>query len=480
MVWPRRFRSLLPLLIGGAVACVLIGRTPARGQSGARSMHAISTGGGASAVAPPTAALYTNPAHLGVGPQDAVVELRIVDVRSYAGGDLFQFQHYEATLASGRSLMPSQVNRQLDSWFGDQQRSGAAYASFVPITVTYRPQDAPWALGGSLRFRGVSETSVNRGFLDLLLRGTGSERTVPVDGRYTAFSSVDLTGAFSYTFDTLPLTVGIAPRLILGTGFSDGTLDSEVTVGEEAVVHTFDYTARAAGSVSTEVYDAFNAFESNFFPDDGYFGRGVNGVGMGFDLGASYEVQPGLYVSASVTDVGTIQWSGDAQTVTPEQNEFRFEGLELNLQRLRNEFDGDVLDYAEHQVDSLARAAYQDVQRDRSGFSSGLPAALNVDGTWDRGRYTLNGGATVGLNSEAGAVSPSPAVYAGGEVRLGLVPLRAGLRFGGNHALTLAGGLGLYISHYRFDIGASVTPSTSALGAGARYAIGLSLATVRF
>lgn len=480
MVWRRRIRSLVRFLVVCGFASVLVGGTAAWGQSGARSLHAVSTGGGASALAPPTTALYTNPAHLGVGERDAAIEVRLLDGRSYAGGDLLQFQRYDEMLASGRSLTPSQVDRQLDAWFGDQQRSGAAYASFVPITVTYRPLDTPWALGGSLRFRGVSETSVNRGFLDLILRGTGSERTVPLNGRYTTFSSVALTGAFSYTFDTRPLSVGVAPRLILGTGFADATLDSEVTVTEEAVTHTFDYTARAAGPVSREIYDTFNAFESTFVPEGASFGHEVSGVGVGVDVGATYEVQPGLYVSASVTDVGTIQWSGDAQTVTPEHNEFRFEGLELDLQRLRNEFDGSILDYAEHQVDSLAQAAYRDVKRDRSGFSSGLPTALHVNGTWDRGRYTLNGGATVGLNSEAGAVSPSPAVYAGGEVRVGMVPLRAGLRFGGPQAVTLAGGLGLHVSRYRFDVGASVTPSTSTLGSGARYAIGLSLATVQF
>lgn len=480
MIWRRHVRSIIGVLVSVGLVCVLFGGTAAWAQSGVRSLHAIATGGGASALSSPTTALYTNPAHLAVGEKDAAIEVRFFDVRSYAGGDLFQFERYNETLASGKSLTRAQLDSQLDSWFEGEQRTGAAYAAFVPIAITYRPLDARWAVGGGLRFRGVSETSVNRGVLDLLLRGTGTERTIPVNGRYTAFSAVDVTGAFSYAFKSIPLSVGVSPRLIVGTDFGDGTLDSTVEVTEEALTHTFDYTARAAGPISTEVYDAFNAFEGPFLPEDARVGSGVSGFGVGVDLGATYEVQPGLFVSMSVTDLGVIQWSDEAQTVTPANNEFRFEGLEFNLQRLENEFDGNVLDYAEHQVDSLARAAYQDVERDRSGFSSSLPTAVHVNGTWRQGRYTLNGGATVGLNSEAGAVSPSPAAYAGGEVRFGPVPLRAGVRVGGPQAVTFSGGLGLHLSGYQFELGASVTPSTSLLGKGARYAVGISLATVRF
>lgn len=457
----------------------LVGGT-AHAQSGARSLHAISTGGGASAVAPPTTALYTNPAHLAVGERDATVELRLLDVRTYAGGGLFQFDHYNQTLASGRSLSRAQVDRQLDAWFGDRPRRGATYTAFVPVAFAYRPRGAQWAIGGGVRVRGVSETSVSRGLVDLVLRGTGTNRTLPVNGRYTAFSSVDVTGAFSYTFSSISLSVGIAPRIIFGSGFADGTLRSTVEIEKEAVTHTFDYTARAAGPISAEVYDTFNVFGATFLADGATYEADVNGLGGGVDLGVTYEARPGLFLSMSVTDLGAVQWSGSPQTVTPVNNEFRFEGVELSLERLENEFDGAVFDYFEHQVDSLAQAAYRDVDRDRSTFSTRLPTAVHVNGTWTQGRYTLNGGATLGLRDEAGAISSSPAAYGGGEVRLGPVPLRVGVRVGGDNAVTVAGGIGLHVGGYRFDVGASVTPSTSTLGAGARYALGMSVATVRF
>jgi hypothetical protein len=185
-------------------------------------------------------------------------------------------------------------------------------------------------------------------------------------------------------------------------------------------------------------------------------------------------------MSASLTDLGRLRWKKDAQTTTPSNHEFRFEGIELNLDRLQNEFNGDVGNYVQHQVDSLARAAYEDVERDRSSFTTRLPTALHVNGTWARDVFTLNGGATFGLNDKAGAVSAEPVVHLGGELRLGPFPLRAGVRLGGPQAVTLAGGFGVDAGSYRFDLGVSVTPSTSTLGHGGRYAVGLSLATVRF
>jgi hypothetical protein len=182
----------------------------------------------------------------------------------------------------------------------------------------------------------------------------------------------------------------------------------------------------------------------------------------------------------SVTDLGAIQWSQDAQTTIPTNNEFRFEGIELDLDRLENEFDGDVGRYVRDQVDSLAQAAYQDVKRNRSSFAAGLPTALHLNSTWRTGSLTLNGGATVGLNSKAGAVNSTPAVHLGGELRLGPIPLRAGIRLGGPQSVTLAGGIGLHVGGVRFNLGMNGTPSTSTLGNGGRYSIALSLATVRF
>lgn len=477
------------VFLTGLLAAGLTGPPAAHAQSGARSSWAIGTGGGASAVGSPTSSLYTNPSYLTVGTEGRPFELRFFDVRASVGGDLLQFDHYDDTFGGQSGMLTNAEEASvLDEWFGGDRRSVTTYTEAVLFALTYRPPGKQWAFGVGLRTRAISEVETDRGVFDLFLVGADSNRTVPLNGRHRAFSTVDLTGSFSYDVESIPLSVGVSPRLIFGTNYADGTLDSDVTVSDSVLTHRFDYTARAAGSFSRDLYDTFDAFSGSPFEDaSGGFGSGVAGLGVGVDLGATYAVRsdllvPGseLYVSLSLTDLGVIQWNQDAQTVTPENNEFRFDGVELDIDRLQNEYDDDVGQYFEDQVDSLAQAAYDDVQRDRSSFSTGLPTSLHLGSTWALDQLTLTGGATVGLNPDAGAVSTTPAVHFGGEYRLGPVPLRAGVRLGGPQAVTLAGGFGVDVRSFRFDLGVSGSPSTSTLGSGGRYSVSLSMATVRF
>jgi len=459
---------------------LLAGGAPAHAQSGMRSVGAVATGGGTSALDTGPAVLYANPANLTVGTTEYTLEVQLMRVGLYGGGDAVQFNHYNNTLASGKSLSRAEVEATLDDWFGGEMQSVSFYNEIVPIAVTYRPPDAQWATGGGIRLRTIGTTAFNDGLFDVLLRGTGTDRTFPMDGRYRIYNTIDFTAGFSYRFSSFPLSVGVAPRFIVGSGFADGALDSQVSVSDSTLTHNFDYTARAAGLLSSEVYDTFNAFRDEPMTGTVNGASGSAGYGGGLDLGATYSVQSNLHLSMSVTDLGVIQWTKDPQTVTPENNTLRYDGFDLDLQRLDEEFDGDIGAYLEHQVDSLARDAYEDVERERSSFSTGLPTTLHVSSTWaPTGSVTLNGGVSVGLNEEAGAVPDPAAVHLGGELDLGPFPIRLGTRVWGRQAITLSGGFGLDLGNYRLDLGGSVTPSTSTLGGGARYAVSLSLGTIR-
>lgn len=484
--------SVLPLasrhscLPGLFVCCglLLLGafRPPSvHAQAGSRAAGAIGTAGGSSAVGPPTAALYTNPAHLTVGPSSHRFELRLLDVRADAGGSLLQFNHYEDTFgAQAGTLSDEQEAAVLDDWFDGGRRVVTSYISAVPAALTYRPADKQWAVGLGLRARSVTTADIDRGLFDLFLVGADRNRTVPVNGRFRGYGMYDLTGTFSYALASVPLSVGVSPRFILGTNYADGELSSAVEVSDSQLTHRFQYTARAAGGLSREVYDTFDAFSTDPFADAGLGGNGIAGIGGGVDIGATYTVRKGLHVSMSLRDLGIVQWNDDPQTVTPTDSVFAYEGIELDTDRLENEFDDDVAEYFEHQVDSLAQAAYDTVSRDRSSFTTGLPTTLNVNGTWVRDWFVVNGGVMLGLNDQAGGMSTTPAVHAGGTVFLGPVPIRAGVRVGGEAAMTVAGGVGVQAGAYRFDLGVTATPSSSTLGGGARYAVALSLATIRF
>lgn len=451
-------------------------------QSGMRSVRAVGTGGGSSVLDTGPAALYSNPANLTVGPQEHSLEVQLLRIGTYAGGDFYQFDRSDPLFFDTEEALSSDEQKAiLDEWFDSGQRNADTYLEVVPLSVTYRPSDASWAAGFGIRGRAFQTSALNKGVFDVLLRGTNPDRTVPVNGRTRVYSTIDFTGSFSYRLSSLPLSVGISPRIILGAGHADGTLDSRVTVSGDSLTHRFNYTARASGALSTGLLDTFDAFSSDLSEDVFEGSTGIAGTGVGIDIGATYTVRPNLHVSASITDLGFVNWNTDAQTVTPSDNSFRFEGVTLDLDRLENEFDDDIGEYVTDQVDSLAQEAYQYVERDRSSYTTGLPTTLHLNGTWEPvSLVTLNGGLSVGLNEEAGAVPDPAALHLGSTLHLGPFPIRAGVRLLGTQAATLSGGFGIHLGFYRLDVGVSLTPSTSTLGSGARYAASVSLATIRF
>ncbi len=65
---------------------------------------------------------------------------------------------------------------------------------------------------------------------------------------------------------------------------------------------------------------------------DGYddFSVGMNGFGMGIDLGATYDMKDlvdGLKLSAAITDLGFIRWKDCAKATANEHNTYTFEGF---------------------------------------------------------------------------------------------------------------------------------------------------------
>lgn len=461
---------------------MLAGAGAVHAQSGMRSVKGMSTGGGAFAIDTGPAALYSNPANLTVGPGDHSFEMQLFRIGAYTGGDFYQFEHIDPLFYDNQETLSSEEQKaSLDDWFGNEQRSANTYLEVVPLSITYRPSGAPWAAGFGIRGRVFQTAAIDKGVFDVLLRGTSPDREIPVNGRTRVYSTIDVAGSFSYRLSSLPLSVGFSPRVIFGTTYADASLDSRASVSGDSLTHRFDYTARAAGGLSTGLYDTFNLFSAE--PVDEAIGgsSGIAGMGAGVDFGATYTVSPSLHVSASVTDLGFINWSGDAQTVSPADNTFRFNGVTLDMERLDDEFDGNVGDYVENQVDSLAEEAYQDVERERSAFTTNLPTTVHVNGTWKPvSLFTFNGGVSLGLNEEAGAVPKPAAVHLGSTLNLGPFPIRGGVRFGGPQAMTFSGGVALDFGFYRLDVGASVTPNTSQFGSGARYAVSASLATIRF
>lgn len=469
-------RSVLLVLLGALFTAA--GPVATHAQSGMRSVSAVGSGGSTSALDTGPSVMYSNPADLTVGPVEHNVEIQLFRIGAYVGGDAYQFDHYETLFVEDRTAPLSNDRERaiLNEWFGSSQRSAATYLELTPLAFTYRPDNGRWAMGLGLRGRTVQKSGIDKGLFDLLLRGTSPNRSVPINGESRVYSTVDVKGAFSYRLSSLPLSIGVSPSVIFGLGYSGGELNSTAEVQGDSLVHRFDYTAQAAGAPSTGLFDNFNAFNDDPIQDEDDIAgtsNGISGVGGGIDLGATYTVRPGLHASLSITDLGFVRWTQDAQTVTPKNNVFRFEGIE------REEFSGDIGDRIETKLDSLSKAAYEDVDRDRSAFTTGLPTTLHLSSTWDQGFAVLNGGLSVGLNNDAGATPDPVAVHVGSKLTAGPFPIHLGVRALGQQAITVSGGFGLDVGFYNLELGASVTPNTTTLGGGARYAVSLSLGTIR-
>lgn len=452
------------------------------------SVASLGTGGAGPSSVRDHDAIFMNPANLVYDDRGGRVVMSFLPVHVSGGGNLAQFGFYNEGLQGG-TMTESRKRELLDEWFGPAGRNAMRYvgvsAAVVPFAIAVR--GANWGAGFAAQVRTHNRMGINRGLLDLALIGLEEERSVPLDGEIQGMNTVHLALAYSRRFPAHRLAVGVAPRLILGTSFAQGTMHSTVDVLEGALVHHFDYTLRAAGTFGRDMLDRFEpvrATQPVQHSAGNPFGS-VAGKGGGVDLGANYEMGSNVSVAASLTDLGFVHWNADARRVTPINSEFRFEGIDLDLERISDEFEGSLGNYVSHVMDSLADDAYGKVEREDVSFTTFTPAAFHAGGTMYFNNHlgALSAGTSVPLNRASGNMTRRPAVYLGLEYRLGRrygIPLRAGVRAGGMSAVSTAVGIGIHTPLWEFALSAAVTPSSEAVGGGMQVAVGASLLTLRF
>jgi hypothetical protein len=267
-------------------------------------------------------------------------------------------------------------------------------------------------------------------------------------------------------------------------------MNSEVILEDGLITHHFDYVIEAAGNFNRDIGEAINLFDASGFLSDAEKAdfsnpfSAIAGRGFGFDVGATHEISKNLLVAASFTDIGYVRWTKNADAVSPAGSSFQFGGLDLDLDRVNDEFDGDFGAYVEEYFQSLIEDAYEEVDRKKGRFTSYLPAAFHAGGSWHalRGLFVVNAGTSMGLNKAAGNMTRKPSLHLGAEFHPGRrysIPIRTGVRVGGGGALTFGFGFGLQTPVYDLSIGLAATPKTSLLGGGGRYMVGVSLANFR-
>lgn len=132
------------------------------------------------------------------------------------------------------------------------------------------------------------------------------------------------------------LTVGAKVKFLLGLGNVSAKIDRmDVRMGAEKWEVSANGSLEAAGGKGLSIPTYRETGHEYDLPADAdlvdwgeikYDSFGLTGFGMGFDLGATYKLIPGLTLSAAVNDLGFMNWSNAIKAKTPNTT-WTFDGF---------------------------------------------------------------------------------------------------------------------------------------------------------
>jgi len=201
---------------------------------------------------------------------------------------------------------------------------------------------------------------------------------------------------FSKNF-TGKLRLGVKAKLL--SGITGATIDNRslvLTVNDDySQTLDADLTVNISGPLkvymdNNQIIDSIAFDDSQFKTGKGVFNfiSGKKNLGMGLDIGATYDISDNLMVSAAITDIGFIRWKRDVLNLKAESR-VAYSGLNLleiydgtkTFEELGNEF-----------IDSLKNTFLgSDLN---TSFTTWLPFGLTLGGS-----YKLNDYFSVGLLS---------------------------------------------------------------------------------
>jgi len=181
------------------------------------------------------------------------------------------------------------------------------------------------------------------------------------------------------------LRIGIKGKLLFG--IADASIDNKslgIAVNND-YSHTLDANLTVNMSGPVNVYmDSKHNIDSISFDDNRFksssgvrdFVSGKKNMGLGLDIGATYQINERIVVSASVTDLGFIRWKKDV-TNLKANNKFEFSGLNMldvvNGTKTIDELGQDMLD-------SLKNAFV--VSNTKAPFTTYLPFGISFGGSY--------------------------------------------------------------------------------------------------
>jgi hypothetical protein len=190
---------------------------------------------------------------------------------------------------------------------------------------------------------------------------------------------------FSTNF-TDRLRIGIKGKLLFGIACA--SLDNKslgITVNDD-YSHTLyaDMAVNLSGPLTVNM-DSKNNISGIDFDDNRFknssgiidFFTGKKNMGLGIDVGATYDITEKIVVSASITDLGYIRWKKDI-TNLKANNTFEFSGL--NLQDVVNGTKT-IDEVGQDMLDSLKNAFV--VSKSKAPFTTYLPFGVSLGGSYN-------------------------------------------------------------------------------------------------
>jgi hypothetical protein len=193
------------------------------------------------------------------------------------------------------------------------------------------------------------------------------------------------------------LRIGVKGKLLFGiAGISIANRSLEIDVSDN-YAHTLDADADVNISGPMAVYTNDDQNIDSIVINDQMFNTrselagfilGKRNMGLGLDIGATYQVTDRIIVSAAITDLGFIKWKKDVTNLRAESR-FEFSGLDMtDVINGTKTFDqaGDEL------IDSLKNSFI--LENTNDPFTTFLPVGVSLGG-----RYNLTNYFSLGLLS---------------------------------------------------------------------------------
>jgi len=163
------------------------------------------------------------------------------------------------------------------------------------------------------------------------------------------------------------LSIGIRPKLLLGLANMN---TAESTLGVTTDANTFGITIDGSYLVNNSI---------PIDQEDSSFSLPVfSNLGFGIDLGASFDITEKMQVSASVNNLGFINWKNEATNYSANGGSFEFRGalIDGSILDAGTAFDSLGTSFAEDLLDSLNSQFGVDTTNDN--YRTNLPARYNL------------------------------------------------------------------------------------------------------